>query len=153
MEKPKLIPAPIFVTFSRNPARIGGWYDPDDGNIYIRTGLSKVRQLLIYVHERQHKKCNDDACSCLFRGGTIEQEYHAYRAELDYTILRDHCPLWNAYFRCVMADLVKQSSNLKIWEEHRKALLRVIRLARFKAHAKTFDVFRGINLVVKETAK
>ena len=146
-----LNPAPIFITYARNPSKIAGYYDPDDGNIYIRTGLSKYRQLLIYVHERQHKKCHDEKCSCWSRG-TFHSEYHAYRAELDYVIERESPRLWKLYFRNVMADIIKQSSDLKLWGGHRRAILKVCRLKRFQEHAKEHGVLHKINLVIKRTA-
>jgi len=146
----QMVPAPIFVTYSRNPSHIGGYYDVDDGHIYIRKNVPEYRKLFVYVHERQHKKCHDEGCVCWDKA-TFYSEYHAYRAELDYASLRDSPRLWKLYFRSTMNDLVKQATNLKLWGAHRKAILKVIRLKRFRKYATIHGCYTNIKLVIKRT--
>ncbi len=112
----------VYFRHTPDRSKLGGYFDEDDGHIYINVQASKVRQSLIIAHEAQHKKCFDSKCKC-WKGENIYWcEYHVFRAELEYVIENDTVRLWQAYFRSEINNLRKYQTRKTNYPSHIKTV-------------------------------
>ncbi len=139
----------VYFRHTPDRSKIGGYFDEDDGHIYINGRASKVRQSLIIAHESQHKKCFDTKCKCWNSRNVYWCEYHAFRAELKYVAKKDKVRLWQAYFRSVINDLRKFQSKETAYPQHFQALVKVCRLRLFGLYAQKYGNIFAIATAVK----
>jgi len=138
----------ILFKYSPNKSKINGFFDEDDGNIYINESLSTLQKELVLVHETEHKKCYLNKCFCWKSKTDFWCEYHAFKAEFDFVLNKNLKKYWNIYFSIVIKDLnkfVKDSNNIHTWKEHYKALRKVCKLCNFIKFAKKYGYWKKIN--------
>jgi len=146
----------IEFTLDPNPVEIDGWFDEDDGRIYIRAGLDRFVKLLIYAHENQHKKCFDSKCKCWKEKSDLLCEYHAFRAEFRFMCEgRFVCQVWKQYFANVQRELRKYRRLMKTtWKkggrEHFQALKRLCKTKKFQEYAKYAGWLQKISCLIKK---
>lgn len=136
----------ILFRYRPNLTEINGFFDQDDGHIYIRKGLGKIDKEIVYQHEMQHKICSDNKCFCWEQKSDFWSEYHSFRAELDFA-LRSNKIVKRIYLTGVIDDLIKykkQGKKIKSQKEHYFALRRVCKLNRFKKLAKEYKYWNRI---------
>ena len=143
---------PILFTFEPNRSKIHGFYDLEDGEIYVNKRLSKTAQALTVVHEQQHIKCRKSKCHCWPDERLYWCEYHAFRAVLDYVIGCNSRRIWKAYFDGVVDDLTKYYDKRRAvrgYGQHYLALAKVCRLKRFREYAKQYGYDKEIRKIAR----
>jgi hypothetical protein len=112
---------------------VGGFYEENDGTIFLAHGLTEIQKELVYIHELEHRKCHQSGCRCWdLDDDCYLAEYHAWLGEFRAVKNRDNAKLTNAYFRSVRFAIRKMQKNPKIWAGNIKAVRRLLRLKEFK---------------------
>ena len=120
----------VLFTFEPNPAEIEGWFDWQDGYIYINKRLCKLDKILTYVHENQHRECFNKKCKCT--GNTYLEEYHAFNAELDYAI---NNPYIRKRFIKGLKDILDKAKRIpEVYESHGKVVRKLMKTKKFKEY-------------------
>ena len=123
----------ILFRYRPNKSNIFGFFDEDDGQIYINEDLGKTHREFVYVHESQHRTCYKVGCKCWNKKTEFLCEYHAFRAEFRFALNKNSRRYWTAYFKGVIMELDKFRSNkVRSWRAHFKALSKVCRFKQFQ---------------------
>lgn len=148
MKMAKVMVKYIEFTFDPNPVEIDGWFDEDDGRVYIRADLDFTIQQLIYAHEDQHRKCFNSKCKCWKKKSDFLAEYHAFKAEFKCARLKD--TIWKQYFANVIRELRKYRRHWKEHgREHFQALAKLCRTKKFREYAKKYGWLQKISCLIR----
>jgi len=131
----------ILFSFKPNKSKISGFFDEDDGQIYIDKKLGKIKKEIVYQHENQHRKCFNSDCKCYKKDTDFLCEYHAMRAEFNF-IAKNGVLVQKIYFKLVIKSLNKYL--IESWKAHYQALRKVCKLKKFRFLAKKLGFWREI---------
>lgn len=138
----------ILFTYRPNKTKINGFFDEEDGNIYINSDLCKIAKEIVLAHEIRHRRCFKNKCKCW--GKLYWAEYHAFRAEFEFVLSKNKKSYWKTYFDGVISDLRKfQDKSVTGWREHFKALSKVCRLKKFIEQANKYKYLKKINTIIE----
>lgn len=143
----------ILFTFRPNKLGINGFFEGDDGYVYINKDLDKISRELVYAHESQHRACFLNKCKCWKPKSDFLCEYHAFRAEFNFVLKKNTPKNWKHYFNFTIKDLIKFSKNgknIKNWKEHFQALAKVCRLKDFQRFAKKYRYKKRIDKILEK---
>jgi len=137
----------IEFSYHPNKSKVDGFFDEEDGQIYIRKNQGRITKEIIFAHESQHKDCCENSCFCWVMVNLFWCEYHAFRAELYYVLDQNKSRIWNLYFQGVIKDLTKYYSLIDAVEgqiQHFKALRKVCKMKLFREFAKQYGYYTKI---------
>ena len=119
----------ILFEFNKPVNQAVGWYE-DGNDIFISKLLPKIAREVIYLHERQHRKCKKEGCFCCSQSSDFWCEYHAMKAEFE-DCLKAGPAVFAEYRRQFVAALKKYKSDKK-WESHLMATRKLMGLKKFR---------------------
>ena len=135
----------ILYRYYPNKSHVDGFFDEDDGNIYISKKLGKIAREIVFAHESQHRDCYNNKCKCWGRGTDYWCEYHAFRAEFRFVLRKNSKRYWKAYFEGVIRDLTKfKDTSIRSWGAHFQALCKVCRFKAFQEAARRYGFQKSI---------
>ncbi len=137
----------VLFNFYPNEFNFCGLFDEDYDLIFIDYKLSKLRKELTYQHEKQHRECCKSGCFCWLQVSVFWTEYHAFRAELDFS-LKFGIMVKKTYLKDTFEYLNKLLNKKGSWNKsqkaHYQAIMRVCKLKRFIKLAKEFKFWNKI---------
>ncbi len=87
-----------------------------------------MEKLFTYVHENQHRECYLNKCKCNY--DTYLQEYHAFKAELDFAYLN---PEYRGYYvKILNASYKRFRKNPSTWKTHIKVVRNIRKSKKYK---------------------
>lgn len=137
----------ILFRYYPNKSRVKGFFDDDDGQIYINKTLNKHDRAIVFAHESQHRECFITKCWCWKQKTVFWCEYHAFKAEFAFVSGMDNHRYWHTYFKAVISGLTKykEAENIGTWMDHFRALRKVCRFKAFQEAADRYGYQERVN--------
>jgi len=126
----------ILFVYNPNPSKVFGFFDEDDGKIYVSSRLGLLARECVYLHEKSHKECFDGGCKCWSKGTDYWCEYHAMRGELQKVRAIGCVRLKRAYLKHAKDALVKYNAQPEVYGAHLAALRKLMRTKAFRDFVK-----------------
>ena len=142
----------ILFKFIPNKLGINGFFEEEDGCVYVNESLDKISRELVYAHESQHRTCFLNKCKCWKYKSVYWCEYHAFRAEFNFVLKKNISEYWKNYFNLVIKDLIKfrkNSKGIKSWKEHFQALAKICKFKDFQKLAKKYRYKKRIDKILE----
>ena len=121
------------VLFTMEPSKGSpyGWYDEANNTIYINKHLSEIDREIVYFHERQHRKCKKEVCTCYSKPTDFWCEYHAMKVEFEDCVKSG--PKFIARYKVLFRESLEvYKSDLKVWGAHYRASMKLLSLKKFR---------------------
>jgi len=122
----------VLVTYHPNRTNVAGYFDEEDGLIYLDAKRSRLVRETVYFHEITHKECFQAKCKCWNKKTSFLCEYHAFRGALQCVRATGSRKLQRCYLREVQKALKKYKADLKIWDSHLKALRKIMKTKAYR---------------------
>ena len=127
----------VIIKFMPNKGEAGGFYDEENGRIYLNARLPLLEREVVYYHELTHKEHCQSKCFCW--KSDYWCECHAMRGELQRVIARKSKRLSRAYYQNERRAIKKYNADPKVWKVHIKAFNRLRKTKMYKRHKAIYE--------------
>ena len=122
----------ILFRYNPNPSKVFGFFDENDGKIYINETFGIMEREVVYLHELSHRECFEKGCWCWKRKSDYWVEYHGFRGEFYKVQSNGDKRLKKAYLKQLGNTIKKAKRNPKVWGCHFAALRRLAKMKSFR---------------------